>query len=459
MFERFTERARQVVVLAQEEARTLKHNYIGTEHILLGLLREEEGLAARVLESLDITVERVRAQVVRIVGSGEEVTSGQIPFTPRAKKVLELALREALSLGHNYIGTEHILLGLVRENEGVAARILLDFDADSEKIRNEVIRMLSGPGGRRQGSGQGASAAGAGAGAAQGEGKKSSKLLDQFGRNLTKLAAEGKLDPVVGRETEIERIMQILSRRTKNNPVLIGEPGVGKTAVVEGLAQRITNADVPELLKGKQIYTLDLAALVAGSKYRGEFEERLKKVMKEITQRGDIILFIDELHNLVGAGAAEGAIDAASILKPALARGELQTIGATTLDEYRKYLERDSALERRFQQIRVDEPSTEETQQILKGLRDRYESHHKVDITDEALEAAAELADRYISDRFLPDKAIDLIDEAASRMRIKSMTAPPVYRELEEEIETTRREKEAAIENQEFEKAAHLRDA
>jgi ATP-dependent Clp protease ATP-binding subunit ClpC len=454
MFERFTERARQVVVLAQEEARTLKHNYIGTEHILLGLLREEEGLAARVLESLDITVERVRAQVVRIVGSGEEVTSGQIPFTPRAKKVLELALREALSLGHNYIGTEHILLGLVRENEGVAARILLDFDADSEKIRNEVIRMLSGPGGRRQ-SGQGA---GAGAAGTSGEGKKSSKLLDQFGRNLTKLAAEGKLDPVVGRETEIERIMQILSRRTKNNPVLIGEPGVGKTAVVEGLAQRITNADVPELLKGKQIYTLDLAALVAGSKYRGEFEERLKKVMKEITQRGDIILFIDELHNLVGAGAAEGAIDAASILKPALARGELQTIGATTLDEYRKYLERDSALERRFQQIRVDQPTTEETVQILKGLRDRYESHHKVEITDEALEAAAELADRYISDRQLPDKAIDLIDEAASRMRIKSMTSPPKYRELEEEIEDTRRAKEAAIEAQEFEKAANLRD-
>ena len=454
MFERFTERARQVVVLAQEEARTLKHNYIGTEHILLGLLREEEGLAARVLESLDITVERVRAQVVRIVGSGEEVTSGQIPFTPRAKKVLELALREALSLGHNYIGTEHILLGLVRENEGVAARILLDFDADSEKIRNEVIRMLSGPGSRQRGSSAG-SAGGAGG---AGEGKKSSKLLDQFGRNLTKLASEGKLDPVVGRETEIERIMQILSRRTKNNPVLVGEPGVGKTAVVEGLAQRITNADVPELLKGKQIYTLDLAALVAGSKYRGEFEERLKKVMKEITQRGDIILFIDELHNLVGAGAAEGAIDAASILKPALARGELQTVGATTLEEYRKYLERDSALERRFQKITVDQPSTEETVQILKGLRDRYEQHHKVNITDEALEAAADLADRYISDRFLPDKAIDLIDEAASRMRIKSMTSPPVYRELEDEIEETRRAKEEAIESQEFEKAANLRD-
>src|SRR5881275_592168 len=447
LFERFTERARQVVVLAQDEARALKHNYIGTEHILLGLLREEEGLAARVLESLDITVEEVRAQVARIVGQGDEVTTGQIPFTPRAKKVLELALREALSLGHNYIGTEHILLGLVRENEGVAARILLDFDADAEKIRNEIIRMLSGPGRRQQG-----------AGAASGEKSKSSKLLDQFGRNLTKQASEGKLDPVVGRQTEIERVMQILSRRQKNNPVLIGEPGVGKTAVVEGLASRIAGNQVPDILKGKQIYTLDLAALVAGSKYRGEFEERLKKVMKEITQRGDIILFIDELHNLVGAGAAEGAIDAASILKPALARGELQTIGATTLDEYRKYLERDSALERRFQQIRVDQPTIEETEQILKGLRDRYEQHHKVQITDEALEAAAELADRYISDRFLPDKAIDLIDEAASRMRIKSMTSPPVYRELEDEIEDTRRAKEEAIENQEFEKAANLRD-
>src|SRR5918999_675123 len=376
--------------------------------------------APPVIESLDITVEEVRAQVARIVGQGDEVTTGQIPFTPRAKKVLELALREALSLGHNYIGTEHILLGLVRENEGVAARILLDFDADAEKIRNEIIRMLSGPG-RRQ----------AGASAPAGEKSKSSKLLDQFGRNFTKQALEGKLDPVVGRQTEIERIMQILSRRQKNNPVLIGEPGVGKTAVVEGLASRISAGGVPELLKGKQIYSLDLAALVAGSKYRGEFEERLKKVMKEIMQRGDIILFIDELHNLVGAGAAEGAIDAASILKPALARGELQTVGATSL---------------------------EECVQILKGLRDRYEAHHKVNITDEALEAAGELADRYISDRFLPDKAIDLIDEAASRMRIKSMSSPPVYRELEEEIETTRREKEAAIENQEFEKAAQLRD-
>src|SRR5246127_4463716 len=449
MFERFTERARQVVVLAQDEARTLKHNYIGTEHILLGLLREEEGLAARVLDSLDITVEEVRAQVARIVGQGDEVTTGQIPFTPRAKKVLELALREALSLGHNYIGTEHILLGLVRENEGVAARILLDFDADAEKIRNEIIRMLSGPG-RRQGPG--------GASGPAGEKSKSSKLLDQFGRNLTKQSAEGKLDPVVGRQTEIERLMQILSRRTKNNPVLIGEPGVGKTAVVEGLASRIASNQVPELLKGKQIYTLDLAALVAGSKYRGEFEERLKKVMKEIMQRGDIILFIDELHNLVGAGAAEGAIDAASILKPALARGELQTIGATTLDEYRKYLERDAALERRFQQVRVEEPTVDDSIQILRGLRDRYEAHHRVTITDEALKAAAELSDRYIQDRHLPDKAIDLIDEAASRLRIKSMSAPPRYRELEDEIERVRKEKEASIENQEFEKAASLRD-
>ncbi|HEY6836973.1 MAG TPA: ATP-dependent Clp protease ATP-binding subunit, partial [Gaiellaceae bacterium] len=447
MFERFTERARQVVVLAQDEARALKHNYIGTEHILLGLLREEEGLAARVLESLDITVEEVRAQVARIVGQGDEVTTGQIPFTPRAKKVLELALREALSLGHNYIGTEHILLGLVRENEGVAARILLDFDADAEKIRNEIIRMLSGPGRRQQGGG-----------GAPGEKSKSSKLLDQFGRNFTRQAAEGKLDPVVGRQTEMERVMQILSRRTKNNPVLIGEPGVGKTAVVEGLAARIAANQVPELLKGKQIYSLDLAALVAGSKYRGEFEERLKKVMKEIIQRGDIILFIDELHNLVGAGAAEGAIDAASILKPALARGELQTIGATTLDEYRKYLERDAALERRFQQIRVDEPTVDDTVQILRGLRDRYEAHHRCKISDEALGAAAVLSDRYIQDRHLPDKAIDLIDEAASRMRIKTMSAPPRYRELEDEIEKVRKDKEASIEAQEFEKAASLRD-
>ncbi|MGE5228716.1 MAG: ATP-dependent Clp protease ATP-binding subunit [Deltaproteobacteria bacterium] len=446
MFERFTERARQVVVLAQEEARSLKHNYIGTEHLLLGLLREEEGVAARVLDGLEVSVEEVRAAVVRIVGSGEESPQGQIPFTPRAKKVLELALREALSLGHNYIGTEHILLGLVREDEGVAARILLDLDAEPEKIRGEVMRALSGPGRRSSQGGGGA------------EGKRAAKVLDQFGRNLTKLAEEGKLDPCIGRQTEIERVMQILSRRTKNNPVLIGEPGVGKTAIVEGFAQRIANHEVPELLKGKQVWTLDLAALVAGSKYRGEFEERLKKVMKEIRETGDIILFIDELHNLVGAGAAEGAIDAASILKPALARGELQTVGATTLDEYRKYLERDAALERRFMQIKVAEPSVEETVEILKGLRDRYEAHHRIRITDEALTSAAELADRYISDRFLPDKAIDLIDEAASRMRIRTMTAPPSYRELEEEISSVRKEKEAAIEAQEFEKAANLRD-
>jgi len=445
MFERFTERARQVVVLAQEEARSLKHNYIGTEHLLLGLLREEEGVAARVLDSLEISVEEVRAAVVRIVGSGEETPTGQIPFTPRAKKVLELALREALSLGHNYIGTEHILLGLIREDEGVAARILLDLDAEPDKIRNEVMRTLSGPARRTQGG-------------AGGEGKRNPKMLEQFGRNLTRLAEEGKLDPCVGRVTEIERVMQILSRRTKNNPVLIGEPGVGKTAVVEGFSQRIANNEVPELLKGKQVFTLDLAALVAGSKYRGEFEERLKKVMKEIREQGDIILFIDELHNLVGAGAAEGAIDAASILKPALARGELQTIGATTLDEYRKYLERDAALERRFQQIKVDEPDTEQTEEILKGLRDRYEAHHRIRITDEALHAAAELSSRYISDRFLPDKAIDLVDEAASRMRIKTMTAPPSYRDLEDEIAGVRKEKEAAIEAQEFEKAANLRD-
>ncbi len=444
MFERFTERARQVVVLAQEEARVLKHNYIGTEHLLLGLLREEEGIAAQVLNALEVTLEEVRIQVAQIVGTGDEAAAGQIPFTPRAKKVLELALREALSLGHNYIGTEHILLGLIKENEGVAARILLEFDADSEKIRNEIMRKLTGSARRTP--------------VPQSEQKKRVKLLDQFGRNLTGLAADGKLDPVVGRETEIERVMQILSRRTKNNPVLIGEPGVGKTAVVEGLAQRISHNDVPELLKGKQIYTLDLAALVAGSKYRGEFEERLKKVMKEIYEHGEIILFVDELHNLVGAGAAEGAIDAASILKPALARGELQTIGATTIEEYRKYVEKDAALERRFQQIRVEEPSEEETVEVLRGLRDRYEAHHRVKITDEALRAAARLSARYISDRFLPDKAIDVIDEAASRMRIKTMTAPPQYRELESEIETVRKEKEAAIEAQEFEKAANLRD-
>ena len=449
MFERFTERARQVVVLAQEEARDLKHNYIGTEHLLLGLLREGDGVAARVLSALEVSLEDVRGEIMRIVGEGEHETQGQIPFTPRAKKVLELALREALSLGHNYIGTEHILLGLVRESEGVAARILSDLDADADRIRQEVMRVLSGPGRRSQ---KATAPAGAPAG------KKASKVLDQFGRNLTRYAEEDKLDPVVGRKMEIERVMQILSRRTKNNPVLVGEPGVGKTAVVEGLARLIAGNEVPELLKDKQIYTLDLGALVAGSKYRGEFEERLKKVMKEIGERGDIILFIDEIHNLVGAGAAEGAIDAASILKPALARGELQTIGATTMDEYRKHLAKDAALERRFQQIFVKEPSVEETVDILKGLRDRYEAHHRIRITDDALYSAAELADRCISDRFLPDKAIDLVDEAASRKRIMTMTAPPDYKELEEKILEVRKEKEAAIERQEFETAANLRD-
>ncbi|HLA80723.1 MAG TPA: ATP-dependent Clp protease ATP-binding subunit [Thermoleophilia bacterium] len=452
MFERFTERARQVIVLAQEEARTLRHNYIGTEHLLLGLLREADGVAARVLGSLEVSLEEVRGEVARIVGEGEHESQGQIPFTPRAKKVLELALREALSLGHNYIGTEHVLLGLVRESEGVAARILNDLEVDADRVRQEVMRVLAGPS-RRQSRSNAAEAV-----ATEGKDRKSSKVLEQFGRNLTKYAEEDKLDPVIGRETEIERVMQILSRRTKNNPVLVGEPGVGKTAVVEGLAQRIAKNDVPGLLKDKQIYTLDLGALVAGSKYRGEFEERLKKVMKEIGERGDIILFIDEIHNLVGAGAAEGAIDAASILKPALARGEVQTIGATTLDEYRKHLAKDAALERRFQQILVKEPTVIETKKILAGLRERYEVHHRVRITDEALDAAAYLADRYISDRFLPDKAVDLIDEAASRKRIQNMCASPDLREVEDAILEVRRDKEAAIEVQDFEKAASLRD-
>ena len=452
MFERFTERARQVVVLAQEEAKNLHHNYIGTEHLLLGLLREADGVAARVLGSLEVTLEEVRGEVTRIVGEGEHESQGQIPFTPRAKKVLELALREALSLGHNYIGTEHILLGLARESEGVAARILADLDVDLERVRQEVMRVLSGPTKR-------APRGAAEPSASEGKDRKSSKVLDQFGRNLTRYAEEDKLDPVIGREVEIERVMQILSRRTKNNPVLVGEPGVGKTAVVEGLAQRIAKNDVPGILKDKQIYTLDLGALVAGSKYRGEFEERLKKVMKEIGERGDIILFIDEIHNLVGAGAAEGAIDAASILKPALARGEIQTIGATTMDEYRKHLAKDAALERRFQQILVKEPSVEETKRILVGLRERYEAHHHVRITDEALDAAAYLADRYISDRFLPDKAVDLVDEAASRKRIQNMCASPDLKDVEKSILEVRRDKEAAIEVQDFEKAASLRDS
>ena len=449
MFERFTDRARRVVVLAQEEARMLNHNYLGTEHILLGLIHEGEGVAAKALESLGISLEAVRQQVEEIIGQGQQAPSGHIPFTPRAKKVLELSLREALQLGHNYIGTEHILLGLIREGEGVAAQVLVKLGADLNRVRQQVIQLLSGY--------QGKEPAAAGTGPQEGT-PSTSLVLDQFGRNFTQAAREGKLDPVIGREKEIERIMQVLSRRTKNNPVLIGEPGVGKTAVVEGLAQMIVKGEVPETLKDKQIYSLDLGALVAGSRYRGDFEERLKKVLKEIRTRGDIILFIDEMHTLVGAGAAEGAIDAASILKPMLARGELQTIGATTLDEYRKYVEKDAALERRFQPIQVAEPSLAHTIEILKGLRDRYESHHRVSITDAALVAAATLADRYVSDRFLPDKAIDLIDEAGARLRIRRMTAPPDLREFDERIANVRREKESAIDSQDFEKAASLRD-
>ncbi|MEI7540049.1 MAG: ATP-dependent Clp protease ATP-binding subunit [Actinomycetes bacterium] len=448
MFERFTDRARRVVVLAQEEARMLNHNYIGTEHILLGLIHEGEGVAAKALESLGISLEGVRAQVEEIIGQGQQAPSGHIPFTPRAKKVLELSLREALQLGHNYIGTEHILLGLIREGEGVAAQVLVKLGADLNRVRQQVIQLLSGYQGKEAVT-QGGPAEGT---------PSTSLVLDQFGRNLTQAAREGKLDPVIGRENEIERVMQVLSRRTKNNPVLIGEPGVGKTAVVEGLAQAIYKNDVPETLKDKQLYSLDLGALVAGSRYRGDFEERLKKVLKEIKTRGDIILFIDEIHTLVGAGAAEGAIDAASILKPMLARGELQTIGATTLDEYRKHVEKDAALERRFQPIQVKEPSVAHTIEILKGLRDRYETHHRVSITDGALAAAANLADRYVSDRFLPDKAIDLIDEAGSRLRIKRMTAPAELRAFDDKIAEARKEKESAIDGQDFEKAASLRD-
>jgi len=457
MFERFTDRARRVVVLAQEEARMLNHNYIGTEHILLGLIHEGEGVAAKALESMSISLQAVRDQVTEIIGKGQTAPAGHIPFTPRAKKVLELSLREALQLGHNYIGTEHILLGLIREGEGVAAQVLQKLGADLQRVRQQVIQLLSGyAGGEGGGSGKGEPA---GVGGSQQQGsKEGSTVLDNFGRNLTQAARDGELDPVIGRFKEIERVMQVLSRRTKNNPVLVGEPGVGKTAIVEGLAQRIVNGEVPETLKDRHLYTLDLGALVAGSRYRGDFEERLKKVLKEITTRGDIVLFIDEIHTLVGAGAAEGAIDAASILKPMLARGEIQTVGATTLDEYRKHLEKDAALERRFQPVRVEEPSLEHTIEILKGLRDRYEAHHRVTITDDALVAAANLAERYISDRFLPDKAIDLIDEAGSRLRIRSMTTPPDLADLDKEIENTRKAKEQAIDDQDFERAAALRD-
>src|ERR1700722_4186040 len=450
MFERFTDRARRVVVLAQEEARMLNHNYIGTEHILLGLIHEGEGVAAKALESLGISLEAVRQQVEEIIGQGQQAPSGHIPFTPRAKKVLELSLREALQLGHNYIGTEHILLGLIRQGDGGAAQGLLKLGADLNRVRQQVIQLLHGY--------QGKEPAGAAASGSTELAPSTSLVLDQFGRNLTQGAREGKLDPVIGREKEIERVMQVLSRRTKNNPVLVGAPGVGKTAVVEGLAQKIVKGEVPETIKDKQLYTLDLGALVAGSRYRGDFEERLKKGAKEISTGSDLILYIDEIHTLVGAGAAEGAIDAASILKPMLARGELQTIGATTLDEYRKHLEKDAALERRFQPVKVEEPSLAHTIEILKGLRDRYEQHHQVTITDQALVAAANLADRYISDRFLPDKAIDLIDEAGSRLRIRRMTTPPAYRQIEQDIASIRAEKEAALERQNFEVAKKLAD-
>ncbi|WP_168626155.1 ATP-dependent Clp protease ATP-binding subunit [Cryobacterium sp. BB307] len=450
MFERFTDRARRVVVLAQEEAKMLNHNYIGTEHILLGLIHEGEGVAAKALESLSISLDAVREQVQDIIGQGQQQPTGHIPFTPRAKKVLELSLREALQLGHNYIGTEHILLGLIREGEGVAAQVLVKLGADLNRVRQQVIQLLSGYQGKEQVQ--------VGANEGQPGPQAGSQILDQFGRNLTQAARDGKLDPVIGREKEMERVMQILSRRSKNNPVLIGEPGVGKTAVVEGLAQAIVRGDVPETLKDKQLYTLDLGSLIAGSRYRGDFEERLKKVTKEIRTRGDIITFIDEIHTLVGAGAAEGAIDAASILKPLLARGELQTIGATTLDEYRKHFEKDAALERRFQPVQVQEPSLPHTINILKGLRDKYESFHKVSITDGALVSAANLADRYVQDRFLPDKAIDLIDEAGARLRLSILSAPPELREFDDRIAEVRGRKEGAIEAQDFEKAASLRD-
>ncbi|MDN5706823.1 ATP-dependent Clp protease ATP-binding subunit [Corynebacterium casei] len=467
MFERFTDRARRVIVLAQEEARMLNHNYIGTEHILLGLIQEGEGVAAKALESMGISLEDVRGEVEAIIGHGTQPHNGHIPFTPRAKKVLELSLREGLQMGHKYIGTEFLLLGLIREGEGVAAQVLTKLGADLPRVRQQVIQLLSGyEGNQGEKPEAGPGPVGAGTGpqnpGRQGPGnqgeRSNSLVLDQFGRNLTQAAKDGKLDPVVGRESEIERIMQVLSRRTKNNPVLIGEPGVGKTAVVEGLALDIVNGKVPETLKDKQVYSLDLGSLVAGSRYRGDFEERLKKVLKEINQRGDIILFIDEVHTLVGAGAAEGAIDAASLLKPKLARGELQTIGATTLDEYRKHIEKDAALERRFQPVKVDEPSMEDTITILRGLRDKYEAHHRVSYTDDALKAAASLSDRYINDRFLPDKAVDLLDEAGARMRIKRMTAPKGIRDVDDRIAEVRKEKESAIDAQDFEKAAGLRD-
>ncbi len=450
MFERFTERARKVVYLAQQEAARLGHNVVGTEHLLLGLVAEGEGVAAKALETMDIRLDKIRQEVEKIIGVGETNPFGEIPFTPRAKRVLELAVDEGRQLGHNYVGTEHILLGLIREGEGVAAQVLKNLGADLEKVRKQVMNLLGG-GSATPFPGQ------PGGGSQRGQSK--TQTLNQFGRDLTELAKIGKLDPVIGRENEIERVIQVLSRRTKNNPVLIGEPGVGKTAIAEGLAQQIVSGDVPEILRNKRVVTLDMGSMVAGSKYRGEFEERMKKVMEEIRNAGDVILFIDEMHTLIGAGAAEGAIDAANILKPALARGELQCIGATTLDEYRKHVEKDAALERRFQPINVGEPTKDETRQILEGLRDRYEAHHRVKITDAAIEAAVSMSDRYITDRFLPDKAIDLIDEAASRVRLQTTTTPPDLKELEEQVTQLQNEKEAAIKNEEFEKAAQLRDS
>ncbi|MBE9213818.1 ATP-dependent Clp protease ATP-binding subunit [Plectonema cf. radiosum LEGE 06105] len=443
MFERFTEKAIKVIMLAQEEARRLGHNFVGTEQILLGLIGEGTGVAAKVLKSMGVNLKDARIEVEKIIGRGSGFVAVEIPFTPRAKRVLELSLEEARQLGHNYIGTEHLLLGLIREGEGVAARVLENLGVDLSKVRTQVIRML----------GETAEVAATGQ-----SGRNKTPTLDEFGSNLTQMALDGKLDPVVGRAKEIERVIQILGRRTKNNPVLIGEPGVGKTAIAEGLAQRIGNKDVPDILEDKRVVTLDIGLLVAGTKYRGEFEERLKKIMDEIRQAGNVILVIDEVHTLIGAGAAEGAIDAANILKPALARGELQCIGATTLDEYRKHIERDAALERRFQPVMVGEPSVDETIEILRGLRDRYEQHHKLKISDEAVLAAAKLSDRYISDRFLPDKAIDLIDEAGSRVRLINSQLPPAAKELDKELRKILKEKDDAVRSQDFDKAGELRD-
>ncbi|WP_427876951.1 ATP-dependent Clp protease ATP-binding subunit [Gardnerella sp. 2492-Sm] len=457
MFERFTDRARRVIVLAQEEARALQHNYIGTEHILLGLIREGEGIAAKALSSKGVELDGTRKQIEEMIGKGTVSPSGHIPFTPHAKQVLELSLREALQLGHSYIGTEHILLGLIREGEGIGTQVLIKMEVDLGDLRSTTIDLIRGNSGSPDDSSKGELA---NAGGVQDKRNQSgSALLDQFGRNLTTEAEQGKLDPVIGRSREIERVMVVLSRRTKNNPVLIGEPGVGKTAVVEGLAQKIVAGDVPETLKNKQVYSLDLGSMVAGSRYRGDFEERLKKVLKEIKTRGDIVLFIDEIHTIVGAGSADGALGASDMLKPMLARGELQTIGATTTDEYRKYIEKDAALERRFQPIQVPEPSIAETIEILKGLRERYENHHHVTITDSALQAAAEMSSRYIQDRNLPDKAIDLIDEAGARLRIKRLTEPPELKELDHKISKVSEQKDEAIKNQDFEQAADLRES